>query len=193
LDPSLQVAAGGSLLQALRDVPAARRLPLVVIAESSPPEELRSRISFATALWLQRPLDEARLVQCVREALALSPAARPRILHLEDDADIRAIVATIARDCATCESAASLEEARALLRESRYDLVLLDLDLGGSSGWDLLQDLDQLPTRPPVIVFSACNVDPSESRGVEATLVKAQTSEAELLRAIRTTLSTETA
>lgn len=110
------------------------------------------------------------------------------ILHVEDDADIREIVAAMTADCAVCIPAGSVQEARLRLRQGRYDLLLLDLELGDGSGWELLADLRELGSRPPVIVFSAHCVEPPPDQPLEAMLVKALTSEAELLHAIRRTL-----
>ncbi|HEX5336920.1 MAG TPA: PAS domain S-box protein, partial [Gallionella sp.] len=115
---------------------------------------------------------------------------KPRILHVEDDPDIQRIVVAIAQDFADFEFAATLNEARAQLREHRFDLVLLDLGLGEESGWDLFQEIDALDPQPPVIVFSACDVDVDmvEGKQVEAVLVKARTSNTELLNTIQRVL-----
>ena len=52
------------------------------------------------------------------------------------------------------EIAGTLSEARASLRRSQPDLVLLDLQLGGELGTDLLDDLAQLADRPHVVMLS---------------------------------------
>jgi len=124
----------------------------------------------------------------VRRAVAGVQVGKPRILHVEDDPDIQHIVAAIAQDFASFEYAATLDEARARLDKHRFNLVLLDLALGEDSGWDLFEDIDALDPRPPVIVFSASDVDPAEGKQVEAILVKAYTSDTELLNTIQRAL-----
>jgi DNA-binding response OmpR family regulator len=109
-------------------------------------------------------------------------------LHVEDDPDVQRIVAAIAENFANFEFAATLNEARAQLRERHFDLVLLDPGLGQDSGWDLFEDIDALDPPPPVIVFSASDVDPAEGQQAEAVLVKARTSNTELLNTIQRVL-----
>ncbi len=124
----------------------------------------------------------------VQAAASSRPCSKPRILHVEDDPDIQRIVAAIAADVANFEFAATLDEARARLREQRFDLVLLDPALGQDSGWDLFEDIDALDPRPPVIVFSARDVDPPDGKQAEAVLLKAHTSNSELLNTIQRAL-----
>ncbi len=124
----------------------------------------------------------------VQAAASSRPGSKPRILHVEDEPDIQRIVAAIAGDVANFEFAATLDQARARLREQRFDLVLLDPALGQDSGWYLFKDIDALDPRPPVIVFSARDVDPADRKQVEAVLVKARTSNAELLHTIQRVL-----
>jgi PAS domain S-box-containing protein len=116
--------------------------------------------------------------------MASLESGKPRILHIEDDPDIQRIVDAIAGGFADFEFAANVDEARAQLRERRFDLVLLDPDLGNGSGWGLCEDIDALDPPPLVIVFSASDVDPAECPQAEAVLVKARTSNTELLNTI---------
>jgi two-component system, OmpR family, response regulator len=50
-------------------------------------------------------------------------------------------------------SAGTVDEAHALLNQHRFDLVVLDLQLPGGDGWDLLQTIAER-RRPPLIVTS---------------------------------------
>ena len=131
---------------------------------------------------------EAAIAYSERQAVAGMHDGRPRILHVEDDPDVQRIVGAMARDIATFHYAATLAEARVQLQGQRFDLVLLDLALGDELGWDLVEDIDALDLRPPVIVFSASDVGPVENRQIEAVLVKAHTSDAELLSTIERAL-----
>ena len=56
--------------------------------------------------------------------------------------------------------ASSLNEARANLRRSRPDVILLDLNLGGEEGLDLFDDLARMPDPPRVLMLSG--VDSAE-------------------------------
>jgi len=114
--------------------------------------------------------------------------SKPRILHVEDDPITQRMVAKIGAGFADFEFTATLDQARARLREQRFDLVLLDLTLGQDSGWDLLEAIAALDPRPPVIVFSASYVAQADGQQVEAVLLKAHTSNADLLHTIQRAL-----
>ncbi len=55
-------------------------------------------------------------------------------------------------------------------------------------GWDLLADIEALTLPPSVVVFSASEVDRPQSARVAAVLLKAQTSNDELLQALQRVL-----
>ena len=98
------------------------------------------------------------------------------------------MTAAIAQDFATVEFAATLAEARTRLRQQHFDLVLLDLTLGEDSGWDLLAEIEALTLPTPVVVFSAQDVDPRHHARVAAVLLKAQTTNEELLQTLQRVL-----
>jgi len=81
------------------------------------------------------------------------------ILLVEDNRDIQVFVGTIARlEGANLRIAASGEEALQLLdARVHFDLILLDLNLPGVSGWDVLSRARSAPESDdtPVVVFSA--------------------------------------
>jgi len=69
-------------------------------------------------------------------------ASSPSVLVVDDESDIRELLVgyLMAHGCRTaaCGDGAS---ARALLRGEQFDVVLLDLNLGGEDGLDLARDL----------------------------------------------------
>jgi CheY-like chemotaxis protein len=125
----------------------------------------------------------------VPRAPGAGPARKRSILHVEADGDVRAIVSSLVADCASCVSAGSLADARARLRESDFDLVLLEPELPDGAGWELVEELQQREAPLPVIVFSADHVEPPPGCQVAAVLVKAQTTEEGLVREMRRTLN----
>jgi DNA-binding NtrC family response regulator len=81
-------------------------------------------------------------------------------LVLEDDRISREAVARLAeREGFEPLAAASLKEARAVLRETRPDVLVLDVELPDGSGLELLEELDDLPDADVVIVSGATSVD----------------------------------
>ncbi len=185
----LNLQGSASFINALRGDERTRHLPVVAISAMEGEGRLQFNQKLLTVSdWLEKPIDESRLVQSVRRVVAGSKGAKARILHVEDDPDIRSIVAAIVQDSAVFEFSASLSDARARLRENSFDLILLDLALGEDSGWSLFEDIDRLDPRPPVIVFSASDEDRTQRKKVEAVLVKSNTSNTELLDTIHRAL-----
>jgi DNA-binding response OmpR family regulator len=85
------------------------------------------------------------------------------LLFVEDDESLRLIVARHLRSHGfTVEEAASMEEAIAHLNDGcRPSLVLLDLNLPGGTGWDLLRGSALAEAgAPPVVITSATTVSP---------------------------------
>ena len=186
VDLKLPGQNGIAFISALRDNESTRKLPVVVVSALA--EEGRLEFNhkpLTVSDWLQKPIDEDLLVLSVRRAVAGIQAGKPRILHVQADLDIQRIVAAVAQDFANFTSAATLHEARALLREQPFDLVLLDLGPGKESSWDLVEDIDALDPRPPVIVFSPSDTELTEDKRAEAVLLKARTSSMELLSTIQ--------
>lgn len=189
VDLNLPGQNGSAFINALRGDERTRHLPVVVVSALAQQGRLQFMHQPLTVSdWLEKPVDEHRLVLSVSRAVAGIQRSKPRILHVEDDPDIQSIVSTIVRDSAVFEFAITLSDARARLRTQRFDLVLLDLGLGHESGWSLFEDIDALDPRPPVIVFSANDAHPQEGKRVEAVLVKSNTSNDGLLHTIQRAL-----
>ena len=131
VDLKLPDQSGATFISALRSDDKTRDLPVVVIAAQAEQGKLQfSHKPLSVTDWRAKPIDESLLILSVRRAVAGLHGAKPRILHVEDDPDIQCIAAAIVQDYADFEFAATLDEARALLRAQHFDLVLLDLGLG---------------------------------------------------------------
>ena len=90
------------------------------------------------------------------------------ILLVEDNADIQAFVSTVARlEGAELVVAPTGEDGlEALKKQESLDLVLLDLNLPGIQGWDILVDMNSRKEfqQLPVVVFSAFTDAPTRER-----------------------------
>ncbi|UUZ65629.1 response regulator [Polaromonas sp. P1-6] len=189
VDLNLPDQDGTSLIHALRRDDRTRDLPIVVVSASAKEGELEFNTQpLAVSTWLEKPIDENLLILSLHGAIANMAEGKPRILHVEDDLDTQRIAAAIAQNFATFEFACTLQEARDQLASHHYDLVLLDLTLKDGSGWELLSTIEALNPAPPVVVFSASDVNMVEGQRAEAVLVKAHTSNEELIRTLQRVL-----
>ena len=107
------------------------------------------------------------------------------MLHVEDDPDIRRLVASLCQDVAEYDHAASVREAREKLARGRYRLVILDLALPDGSGELLLADIKAHAHPPGVLVFSAGELPAEQAHLVQASLVKSRTTSDEFVNLLR--------
>jgi DNA-binding NtrC family response regulator len=90
--------------------------------------------------------------------------SQPRILIVDDEVAARYGMSRALKSYITFESS-SVEEAREQLDSIKPDLVILDINLPGTSGLDYLHELASKPASPPVIMITAHG---SERTAVEA-------------------------
>ncbi|WBV43572.1 response regulator [Pseudoroseomonas cervicalis] len=176
LDLMLPDEDGLSLFRRLRRREDGRALPVVVIsAIADQGRRVLNGDAVGVVDWLDKPIDPARLRLALRAALR--PGGGPAsVLHVEDDPDIRRVVSAVMGDEARMVPARSLAEARAALAtEEPFALVVIDVGLPDGSGLDLLHELRALQPPPPVLIFSASDMDARTTRSVAAALVKSRT------------------
>ena len=90
----------------------------------------------------------------------LAPPAPPRdkILLVDDDYAIRRVlVRLLAEEGFEAAAAANGIEALELAEGTRFDLVLLDLNMPGKNGWETFEQLNTRHPLLPIIVITARN------------------------------------
>ena len=134
--------------------------------------------------WVRKPVDIESLESVLRKSLSIGVVEKPRILHVEDDPDVREIVQKILHDSGEIVRAESLAAARDILKgpDNAFDLVLLDLALGDGRGEELLAELKtETGTNIPVVVFSANDLQSSAAmEKIADILQKSRTSNEDL-------------
>jgi PAS domain S-box-containing protein len=192
LDLMLPDQNGVALIRRIRSQTKTETLPIIVVSAFTEDGKLAINGDFNAVDWIEKPFDEARLTAAVRRFLPTQQACKPRVLHVEDDADLHHIVATIGRDFADFDVAHNLVEARAKLALERYSLVVLDIGLPDGSGWELLPDLKRLNPEPPVIVLSGSEMTEEQQSHVQAALVKTRIPNQDILDTIKRLLAVNT-
>src|SRR5437870_1308231 len=92
------------------------------------------------------------------------------VLLVEDDPRMPQVLGTLLReDNVALTGTQDAAEALKLLQERKFDLVLLDLGLPGTNGFELLRQLKESPETDsiPVIVLTAWNSTTDKLRGFE--------------------------
>lgn len=184
LDIMLPDEDGLSFFRRLRLSPATRMLPVVVVsAKAGRAREELNGDAIGIVDWLEKPIDQDRLGRAIRHALGAGggPAS---ILHVEDDPDIVRVVGAVMGDEVEVVPAASLAAARAALRQRAFSLVIVDVGLPDGSGLDLLDEIRRINPPPPVVIFSAGDLDDAVTTDVAAALVKSRTDNAALYQTI---------
>jgi DNA-binding response OmpR family regulator/anti-sigma regulatory factor (Ser/Thr protein kinase) len=180
-DDGLSLAAEFRLDKTLADIP--------VIVVSAVAQENSRRLDGAAlgiADWIGKPIDEARLREALRKSIAEHSieGRRPRVLHVEDDQDLRQTISEILDGVAVIVGAASLQQARHFLTHETWDVVLLDLTLPDGDGRDLLADLAKAPGAPKVVIFSGAAPTRDDAQQVAVALEKSKVCNEELVRTI---------
>jgi PAS domain S-box-containing protein len=191
LDLRLPDGDGVDLAKEIRADPDLARTPIVVVsadARRGTDPEVRM---LEVADWMEKPVDPDRLTEMVRAALAQVDAPPRMILHIDDDRDIREVVATALSGWGEVAPADGLVEAREILARRKPDLIVLDLELRDGDGADLLDELNAAPDSPPVIVFTAQDTTRDLGPAVAQVLIKSKTPLSGLVGAVRHLLKSE--
>lgn len=199
LDLMLPDQSGVTVMRNLRSNARTEKLPIIVVSAYVADGQLAINGEFNAIDWIEKPFDESRLVRAVKRAIENPPPtkghAQPEkvgplvekchVLHIEDDADLSTVIATLGQDLAEFSGARTVREARVKLAANRYQLVVLDIGLPDGSGWELLPQLRALVPPPAVIVLSGTDATPEQEATVRAVLNKSSGSTDELLALFR--------
>lgn len=189
LDMMLPDQSGVSLIRQIRSQDKLKNLPIIVISASIEDSKLAINGGFKAIDWLEKPVNEKHLIAAINNFLPHLNTTRPRVLHVEDEADLHHIVAAIGRDVADFDIARSLAEARSKLTQEHYNLVILDIGLPDGSGWELLPLLKMLKPEPPIVVLSGTEPTQAQQEAVQSALVKARTTNQDLLHVLKLLLA----
>jgi PAS domain S-box-containing protein len=172
--------AGGEaveIVQAVRDSPAGKSLPVIAIAPGDPVVEAAQMAALDIIDWIPKPIGGDRLDEAVGAALRRAATSMPLVLHVDDDSDTLEITANALSGLARIARATDLASARAFLSGNSVDIAIVDIALPDGSGLDILPDLspDGGPAIP-VIIYSAQDSGDDLAADVEVVLTKSKKS-----------------
>lgn len=182
LDLLLPDGNGLELLKWMRSKPELEKLPVVVISAISIEQEKIKGSALGVIDWINKPIDEERLYKDVSSALGTkNKKSKPRALHVEDDADIAKIVSAVIDNICDTDVSTTIMNAKKMLSNTKYDLIILDLNLKDSSGYELLTFLDEHGYRIPVVILSVDEPELNISENIVASMVKSKVNNNDLL------------
>jgi DNA-binding response OmpR family regulator len=96
--------------------------------------------------------------------------AQASVLVVDDSRLVRRRLVMLLRDLegeVVIAEAGDSREALDALHRTRPDVVILDLNLPGKSGFDVLRDIRQQPDPPLVMIFTSHGEEPYRRRSLE--------------------------
>ena len=159
---ALVFVGGRDLIMSLHPLVQARAQEFLI--DGWQPEEALMRLAFAVTRQAQHEL-EARLAALASADQPLVPEC-PRILVVDDDLTIRTVLQkTLQENNMLCRAACSGDEAMQLIGDFRPNAAVLDLNMPGMNGFEVLAAIreQQLPVR--VVVLTARRQEEDTIRG----------------------------
>jgi len=157
--PDLSTA---ELSKRIRLVPRLHAVPLLLTGDDAPPD---------AGTVLARPFTGTALLSAAEQLLGDPPPAQATVTHtvmvIEDSAALRGLITDILhRQGFGIETAETVPQARALIKRRAGDvsLVLLDVNLPGGTGFELLE-LIRRHSEVPVFILSALRQQEQMRRG----------------------------
>lgn len=182
LDLILPGEDGLSLIRELRNHSKTADLPIIVVSVKASEGKKELEGHYAVFDWVDKPIQKDKLLGSLKNAIKVPLGTKPKVLHVEDDEDIRIIVHEILREDAMLSHVSTLKDAKLTLTKNKFDLLLLDMELPDGNGAELLSFLGTDYNKDLVtVIFSAHEVDKEISKKVDAVLSKSGTSNKDLL------------
>ncbi|MBB1593304.1 response regulator [Achromobacter sp. UMC46] len=154
LDINLPDFSGLGVLDQLKRNPQTRHIPVHVVSVTDYAREAMGRGAAGYAL---KPVKREELIHALQHLEAKFTRHVRHVLVVEDDDRQRESVRQLlARNDVEIAPAATAADALALLRETTFDCVVMDLNLPDMSGYELLQQMTEQEgvSFPPVIVYT---------------------------------------
>ena len=164
LDMNLPDYSGLGVLDQLKHDPATRHIPVHVISVADYSQKALEQGAIGYAL---KPVQRDELVLALERMEAKFGDGARRVLVVEDDQRQReSVCALLAADGVQIDSAATAQQALALLRAGTFDCMVMDLNLPDLSGYELLKQMAEeegMPF-PPVIVYTGRSLSREEEQ-----------------------------
>ncbi|MDE2127480.1 MAG: response regulator [Armatimonadetes bacterium] len=158
LDINLPGGDGFLVMQRIRELGS--NTPVIVLSARDPELAEERALAAGAAAFFQKPADNSELLELISR---LAPrvnndATTPkyRVLVVDDDPDIRSAMQVRLRGAGFSTAAASDGlTAITVWQRDHPDVILLDIGLPGGDGYSVMQRLNDLGSRTPIVILSA--------------------------------------
>ncbi|MBL4868949.1 MAG: response regulator [Pseudomonadales bacterium] len=183
LDIGLPDISGLKVLEQLKQDPKTCSIPVHVVSGF---DQEQMAIDRGAESYLHKPIEMSDVASALRTLDQVRPIRR--VLVIEDDkAQQKAITTLLSGESLALTYAGSGREARAQLKESTFDCVILDLGLPDIDGIDLARQIREHPlaASTPIIVYTARELNDEQYRILDtvtkAIIIKGKNSDERLL------------
>ena len=183
---AVPVSGGAGILDQLKRHPRTRHIPVYAVGSA---QQRLAVLRCGAAGFLERPVESDALARMFTGAASFIARDVRRLLVVEDDERQRASVVALvgAGDDVAVTAVGSSQDALAAMAEQRFDCIVLDLKLPGTTGFALLDHIkqDERHREVPVIVHTGKELTRREEtrlrRYAESIIVKDAASPERLL------------
>jgi CheY-like chemotaxis protein len=184
MDLSLPILSGWEATRQLRADPATSAIPIIAVTAHAMQGDRERALAAGCDGFIPKPINEETFASRVASYLGIRPEAPPesgertalpgggpgRILVVDDQADVaRLVQEDLQADGHEVVVAFGAPEALDLFRNGRFDLCVIDVMLGGETGYSLTQTLSRQSSEfVPVLLVTAGTIDREKGFAVGA-------------------------
>lgn len=183
LDVMMPEMDGYTVLERIKSNPILRDIPVIMITALNEADSVTRCIKLGAEDYIIKPLDmavvQSRIWRCLAKASLKSKQRDPArsrdgvrgasVLVIDDlDVNRDMLAARLMRAGYETRTAGGADEAWKIIRETPFDLILLDLHMPGVNGFEFLQAIKQdiVYRKVPVIVLTADDESASMERAL---------------------------
>ncbi|MCF8228909.1 MAG: response regulator [Bacteroidales bacterium] len=184
LDIKLPGISGWQVLDLLKNEPATRHIPVHIMSGE---EENMDAYKKGAIGYLTKPIKNEDLNQAFNKIENFIKRKMSNLLIVEDDVNLRkSIKMLIGQEDVKITDASKGKDAFELIKNERFDCVVLDLGLPDMSGFELIKKVQrELDEKPPIIIYTGKDLSKEENEELhkytETVIVKGVKSEERLV------------
>ncbi|WP_424929368.1 ATP-binding protein [Amaricoccus tamworthensis] len=182
---------GRQLTEHMASLPRENQAPVIAVrATGRTATETSSEFENLTLCCIEKPLTTQMIIDAIDSVTSFDLNRPARILQVEDEPDHQRLLRELLDGMAEVSAAGTLREARELLKTETFDLVLLDQFIPDGLGTALIEDLNDLPNAPDVMIFSIEMPPHDIQKLVASSLMKSRVDNNQLVTEIKHLLRT---